>query len=146
MRNALIAAALGAVAVLPSVAAAEDAAVTLKKFGLLGKFSKDCSQPSSMANQFTHYEAQPDGTVALAYDAAGSKSTYVVNSATIISPSVIVMNEISGDGRPFQVMLTLDGKRIRVIESRDPDSGRVYIAAGRLTANNRESNWETRCK
>lgn len=144
MRIVIVAAALAAL-LAPSVAAAQDAAATLKKFGLLGVYSKDCKATKSPDNPFTRYEARPDGTVKLTYDAGVGQSGYVVNSATILSKSIIVMDEVSDNGAPFQVLLTLERNRIRVIESRDPRSGRQYISGGILVFNGRENSWENRC-
>lgn len=147
MRAIMIAAAaLGAVLALPTAAAAEDAAATLKRFGLLGVFSRGCGQPATLDNPFTHYVARADGTVKLTYDAGVAESSYIVNSATIISPTVIRMNEVADDGSPFQILLALDGDRIRVIESRDPDSGRMYIAGAMFARDSRETAWEKRCR
>lgn len=144
--NMIAAAALGVLALLPTGAFAADAAATLREFGLLGVFSRGCGQPPSTDNPFTHYVAQPDGTVSLTYDAGSLESKYVVRSATIISKSVIRMNEIADDGSPFQILLTLDGDRIRVIESRDPDTGKTYIAAAMFARSDRETAWEKRCR
>lgn len=144
IRFAIVAAV--ALSAMPAAASAEDAATTLRRFGLPGVYSKDCAQPASFANPHTRYEAQGDGTVRLVYDAGGSQSGYVVNSARILSPAIIAMEEVSDGGLPFQVVLTLDGKRIRVIESRDPRSGRAYISGGVLVANGRETGWEFRCR
>ncbi len=147
MRLTLIAiAAALAAASAPSIAAAQDAAATLREFGLLGEFSKDCGQPASMANSHTLYAAQPDGTVKLSYDSGGGQSGYVIQSARVLSPALILLEETSDAGAPFQVIVNLDGKRIRVIESRDPRSGRAFVAGGVITGNGRETSWENRCR
>jgi hypothetical protein len=147
MRLTLIAAVAAlAAATAPSIAAAQDAAATLRKFGLLGEFSKDCAQPASIANAHTLYVAQPDGTVKLSYDSGGGQSGYLIHAARILSPALILLEETSDAGTPFQVIVNLDGKRIRVIESRDPKSGRAFVAGGVITGNNRETSWETRCR
>jgi hypothetical protein len=142
----VVIAAVLAAGAAPSVAAAQDAAATLRKFGLLGDFSKACDQPPSPANSRTLYRAQPDGTVTLTYDMGSGQSEYVIHAAKVLSPAVVLLDETSAAGMPFQVILNLDGKRIRVIESRDPKSGRAFVAGGVITGNGRETGWEDRCK
>jgi hypothetical protein len=141
----LTAAAVLTVMLAPSAAVAADATATLKDFGLLGNFSKDCAQPVSMANSMTRYVAQADGTVALTYDSGSGGSSYTIHAASILTPTIIRLDEKSDAGGAFEVLLVRDGKRIRVIESRDPVGGRAFVSAGVITGNGRETQWETRC-
>ncbi len=147
MRLAVLALSAAAmIASAPASAAAQTAAATLKSFGLLGTYSRDCGQPASGGNSHTRYTAEPDGSVRLVYDMGGPTSGYVVNTAKILSPALILLEETSDAGAPFQVVLNLDGKRIRVIESRDPKTNRAFVSGGVITGNGRETQWETRCQ
>ncbi len=147
MRNILIMAAVALLMTSPAVAANDDPAQALGDWGLLGSWSRDCADTSGDAS-ITTYAARSDGKVVLTYNMGPeiSPNVYIVNSVRIVSPSQVVMQETyESDGRPFEVTLHKEGDRIRVMQSRNPETGQVFVRDGVITANGREGNWETRC-
>jgi hypothetical protein len=131
----------------PTTARAETVAQTLKTFGLIGEWSKDCAAPTTELNNRTVFEAQPDGTVKLSYRlGARGEIVYTVTGARIISRQVIVLSETNAAGQPADVTVEMDGRRSRVLASRDPSINQSFIAGGVLLSTGRDTSWETLCR
>jgi hypothetical protein len=148
MRSTIIltTAVLALISAGPASAQAKTPAETLKAFGLLGEWSKNCAAPPSRENNRSVFEAQPDGTVKLSYRLGEGEIVYTVTGARIISKQVIIVSETNAAGQPADVTIALDGKRTRVLASRDPSIKKTFIGGGVLLSTGRETSWETRCK
>lgn len=147
MRGILILGAAASLLAGPVMAQAPTPAQTLKEFGLIGEWSKDCAAPVGDTNTRTIFTVEPDGTarLTLSFGPAG-QMIYSVTKARIISRQVIVISEINASGQPADVTVALDGKRTRVIASRDPSINKSFIGGGVLLSSGRETNWESRCR
>jgi len=146
MRGILIAGAATASLMAALPAAAGTPAGKMAEFGLIGEWSKACASPVSEANTRSIFEALPDGTarLTLSFGTAG-EIVYTVTKARILSRQLIVISETNASGQPADVTIAMDGRRTRVIASRDPSINQTFIAAGVLLSSGRETNWETRC-
>ena len=69
-----------------------------------------------------------------------------VTRARIISKQVIVLSETNAAGQPADVTVALDGKRSRVLASRDPSINQSFIGGGVLLSTGRDTSWETLCR
>ena len=144
LNPALVVAALFAAG--PASAQGATPAQTLKAFGLIGEWSKDCAAPTTETNNRTVFEAQPDGKVKLSYRlGAKGEIVYTVTAARMISKQIIVLSETNAAGQPADVTVTIDGKRARVLASRDPSINQTFIAGGVLLSTGHDTSWEKRC-
>jgi hypothetical protein len=131
----------------PAAAQGKTAAQTLKEFGLIGEWSKACAAPTTELNNRTVFEPQPDGTVKLSYRlGVKGEIVYSVTGARVISKQIIVISETNAAGQPADVTIAMDGKRTRVLASRDPSINQSFIAGGVLLSARTETNWENLCR
>lgn len=148
MRGLII---LGATAALmatgPAAAQTKSAAQTLKEFGLIGEWSPDCRKPASQQNTRSIFEAQPDGTVKLTFSfGTEGEIVYSIGKARVLSKQIAVISQTNAQGLPSDVTVTIDGKRTRVLASRDPSINQTFIAAGVLLSSRKPTTWDARCK
>ncbi|HTS41681.1 MAG TPA: hypothetical protein VMH84_14195 [Xanthobacteraceae bacterium] len=128
--------------------AAQSAADLLRKHGLIGTRAMDCAKPPGNGNPYLIYRIEPDGTVKSDLVVTGSK---VVASTTVLSVEETESNMLritqtaSADpGVRVEFDLRLEGNRSRSFRSVSSD-GHTFIEAGRMTSNNKETVWLTRC-
>ena len=129
--------------------AAQSAADLLRKHGLIGTRAMDCAKPPSNKNPYLVYRIEPDGTVKSDLVVSGSK---VVASTTVLSveetePNMLRITQTTSADPSVRVEfdLRLEGNRSRSFRSVSSE-GHTFIEAGRMTSDNKETVWLTRCR
>jgi hypothetical protein len=126
-------------------AGADPAGDELRKFGLIGTWAPDCDQPASRANPYMTFTAPSSGSPARQLrtgDATLDGITQIEGAHTVNSER-LEMSFTQG-GIKLRIVIEMAGRRTRTIESIDSD-GRSYIRDGKITGNNRDAPWFSRC-
>lgn len=131
-----------------SVASAQTVAQTMRDFGILGTWSKDCSTPASEKNFHTVFAALPSGKAKRSYYNGPNK---VYNEFTITRAIPLPSNQLSyrQEGRQskrlthIDVILLKDGNRYSTWSSIG-DDGKVYVKDGKFS-DGKATWWEAKC-
>ena len=118
---------------------------TLEKWGLIGSWSLDCSQPPSSANGYLGYAVQ-DGVAVHTRDFGDAQDENEVQQVTVNqdgSIEVVVHFEGFDQTRKY-VMVKQEGK-IRAFANSLADNSGVTIKDGKFVANGQETPWQTQC-
>ena len=141
---AFLAAALAAA----GAASAQSPAETLAQFGLLGRWSRDCSQPSRIVPHVT-FERVAGGTGAqYRMDYVASSFVNPIDNVRVLTSSTIALRILPGadekDGVANDLVILREGRRYRTISSVG-GNGKVHIRDGILVARGEPSPWNDRC-
>jgi hypothetical protein len=136
-----------AVLITPEVALAETNVEAASKWGLLGTWKINCSQPTSRSNGDLGYVVR-GGKLYHDRDFGDAKDSSAVMSATRKDDGSIeiVVNFVSlSQTREFSFRKGSDG-RIRAISNRNVDTNEYSIKDGKFTANGNDPPWQSRCR
>jgi hypothetical protein len=116
-----------------------------ERYGLLGMFAVDCTQPPSSRNIYEVYRAIDDGHVQADQMSGPTTRDFalVFDQITDATPNQLAAGGIV-DGRRQSVVLRIEGSRVRTMEMAREPSERV-IADGRRVDNGEELPWHTKC-
>lgn len=135
-----------AFAATAQAAAAQTTAEVARKWGLLGTWRLDCTQPRSESNPDLAYAVR-DGKLFHDRDFGKNRDSSAVVTAVVKADKSIevVVNFVSlRQTRQFALMKGPDG-RIRAISNRNVDTNEYSIKDGKFTSNGGTPPWQTRC-
>ena len=144
-----IALAIAAVAsIIPAASSAQAASVkeVFEKYGVLGTFAGDCSQPASSRNGYIMYHPIDAGHVQRDTMVGPTKREYVyiADAATGTAPDQIEVAGTTSDGKPFSYTLRIDGTRHRVMTW--TEGGVTSIVDGVWKEKKYTMPWVTKCQ
>jgi len=132
-----------------NVASAQTVAQTLRDFGILGTWSKDCSAPASEDNLHTVFAALPSGKAKRTYYKGPN---IIFNDFTITQAKRLPPNQLSyrqvgqlATGLTHIDVILLREKNRYMIWSSIGSDGKIYVKDGKF-ADGEATWWETRCK
>lgn len=128
-------------------ASAQTIAETASRWGLLGSWKLDCSQPTSRSNGDLRYVVR-GGKLYHDRDFGDAKDSSAVMSATRKadgSIEIVVSFASLSQTRQFSFRKGSDG-RIRAISNRNVDTNEYSIKDGKFTANGNDAPWQSRCR
>jgi hypothetical protein len=128
-------------------AAAQTTAEVARKWGLLGTWRLDCTQPRSESNPDLAYAVR-DGKLFHDRDFGKNRDSSAVMTAVVKadkSIEVVVKFDSLKQTRQFSLMKGPDG-RIRAVSNRNVDTNEYSIRDGKFTANGGTPPWQTRCR
>ena len=126
---------------------AQTVAETASRWGLLGSWKLDCSQPASRSNGDLQYVVRGgklfhDREFG---DARDSSSVMTETKKADGSIEIVVNFASFSQTRQFSFIKGSDG-RIRVVSNRNVDTNEYSIKGGKFTANGNDTPWQTRCR
>ena len=131
------------------VASAQSVRTVLSAFELLGSWSHDCGQVPAVDNQRLTFSAPVEGYGTLSYDFGPTyaPTNFVIKRATDLSAERVLIHEYQPDANSLvdTVFQRLDGK-IRIVWSRESDSGKVLIRNGAIVSSGTTENWLSPCQ
>jgi hypothetical protein len=132
-------------AVASGLARADPVGDALRKFGLIGTWAPDCNEPASRSNPYTIFAAPRSGIPArrLRTGDASLDGITPIEGARAVNNERLELSWTQG-GIEFRFVIEMTGTRLRAVES-SGDNGRTYIRDGKFTANNRATQWFSRC-
>jgi hypothetical protein len=117
-----------------------------ERYGLIGTWAFDCSQPASAQNPYIFYRLLDDEHVAR--DTMNSPTNRINASVADFlvesNPNEVVMGVKTERGRT-NLTVRLERKRIRTFQS-TRDSGERVIVNGRFIERNTETLWYNKCE
>jgi hypothetical protein len=138
--------ALGMLATLES-AQAQTMPQTVSKWGLIGSWRLDCSQPASRSNGDLKYIVR-NGMLFHDREFGDARDSNPVVAATAKSDGTLELT-VNFPGlsqtRQFAFVKGSDG-RIRAVSNRNVNTDEYSIRDGKFTANGNETPWQTRCR
>jgi hypothetical protein len=126
---------------------AQTIAETAVRWGLLGTWRLDCSQPRSRSNPDLMYVVR-GGKLYHDREFGDSRDSSAVMSATVKRDKSleVVVNFVSlKQTRQFSFMKGPDG-RIRAVSNRNVDTNDYTVRDGKFTSNGNMTPWQTRCR
>jgi hypothetical protein len=127
----------------PSAQAAS-AREVLEKYGLIGTFSRDCSQPVSQRNSYIVHRPLDAERVQRDFMREASKSTAtVIASASELRPNEIMIRIVFGE-RHTDVVYRVEGQRFRTLQS-TRDNGEKIVVDGRAIEDGLPMPWLNKC-
>jgi opacity protein-like surface antigen len=145
--DALAAAAASMIILAASSAQAASVKEVFEKYGLLGTFARDCSQPASTSNGYIVYRAIDAGHVQRDTMTGPTQREYIyiADTAAGMGPNEIEVVGTTTAGKPFSYTLRLDGPRHRVMTW--TEGGVVSVVDGIWKEkNNYPMPWVTKCE
>ena len=126
---------------------AQTAAETASRWGLLGTWKLDCSQPASSSNGALQYVVRGGKLFHDREFGDRRDSSSVVSATTKAGGSIeLVVNFVSiSQTRQFSFIKGSDG-RIQAIFNRNVATNEYTIRDGKFTVNGNASPWQTRCR
>ena len=131
----------------PNVSFAQSVAETASKWGLIGNWRLDCSQPVSSSNANLQYVVR-GGKLFHDREFGDKRDSSAVMSATRkadASLEIVVHFASLSQTRQFSFIKGGDG-RIRVTFNKNVDTNEYSIKDGKFTANGNTPPWQTRCR
>jgi hypothetical protein len=129
-------------------AVAQDVAKTLSRWGLLGVWALDCSQPASGSNGYLAYVDKGGGKVSHERDFGDRKDANDVQQArTGKGGALQLVVNFPGlsQTRKYTLLMAPDG-RIRAMSNSKADGTEPTIKDGIFTANSSPTPWQVRCR
>ena len=130
-------------------ASAQSAQAVLAAFGLLGTWSLNCGLAPGVDNPRLTFSAPVDGDATLKYEFGPTKAprNFVIKRATDLSAERVLIHEYQPDDNSVvdTVLQRLDGK-VRIVWSRESDSGKVLMQNGAAVSSGTTENWFSPCK
>ena len=126
---------------------AQTVAEIASRWGLLGTWRLDCSEPSSRSDGALRYVVG-DGKLFHDRESGDVRDSSPVMSATAKADGSIeiVVNLVSfSQTRQSSVVKGSEG-RIRAVSNRNVDTNGYSIRDGKFTANGNDTPWQTRCR
>lgn len=139
--------ALLAVLLSPEASSAQTIAETASRWGLVGTWRIDCSQPVSRSDGELKYVVRA-GRLYHDRNFGDAQDSSAVMSATRKadgSLELVVKFDSLNQTRQFAFIKGGDG-RIRAISNRNVDTNEYTIKDGKFTANGNTPPWQTRCR
>jgi hypothetical protein len=132
MLRTILAASLLAFTLVPQASAQAPDAV-LRSSGLAGTWSRDCSEPTSVANARVTFDVSNPNRVTQYQDMGRANRTYIVHGARQSQPGTVILRlEDIGDREMTEAVVVLTADSYRMMSNRT-DDGRFYIKDGMLT-------------
>jgi hypothetical protein len=128
-------------------AQAQTTAEVARKWGLLGTWRLDCTQPRSSQNPDLIYVVR-DGKLFHDRDFVDSRDSSAVMTATLKadkSLEIVVSFQSLKQTRQFSFMKGPDG-RIRAASNRNVDTNEYTVRDGKFVSNGASTPWQTRCR
>jgi hypothetical protein len=128
------------------LAPAQSAADTLRKWGLLGTWALDCSQPPSRQNSHLTYRATRDGRASHDRAFGDTQDANEVLASTIAADGSLTLRvrfPSLSQTREFSFIKGADG-RIRAMSNRA--GGDYSVKNGKFISNGLPTPWQTRCR
>ena len=133
----------------PHVASAQSVRTVLSAFELLGSWSRDCVQAPAVDNQRLTFSAPEEGYGTLNYDfgQTNAPKNFVIMRATDLSAERVLIHEYQPNDNSLidTVFQRLDAK-IRIVWSRESDSGKVLIPNDTTASSGTTENWLSSCQ
>lgn len=129
-------------------ARAQTVADTLTRWGLIGTWALDCSNPASESNGYLGYLSGSPGKVSHERDFGSKKDSNEVQRATTGRGGVLeLIVNFSGlnQTRKYSLMMGPDG-RTRAMSNSRADGTEQTIKDGVFTASGKPTPWQTRCR
>jgi hypothetical protein len=131
------------------VASAQSVRTVLSAFELLGSWSHDCGQAPTVDNQRLIFSApvEGDGTLNYEFGPTHAPMSFVIKRATDLSAGRVLIHAYQLDDNSLvdTVLERLDGK-IRIVWSRESDSGKVLMRNGTIVSSGMPENWLSPCQ
>jgi hypothetical protein len=126
---------------------AQTAAETASRWGLLGTWRLDCSQPPSRSDGNLQYVVRGGRLFHDREFGDARDSSTVLSARTKADGSIeLVVNFVSiSQTREFSLIKGRDG-RIRATSNRNIDTNEYSIRGGTFAANGNTTPWQTRCR
>ena len=126
---------------------AQTAAETASRWGLLGTWRLDCSQPPSRSDGNLQYVVRGGRLFHDREFGDARDSSTVLSAITKADGSIeLVVNFVSiSQTREFSLIKGRDG-RIHATSNRNIDTNEYSIRGGTFTANGNTTPWQTRCR
>ena len=131
----------------PEVSLGQTVAETASRWGLVGSWRLDCSQPVSRSDGELKYVVR-GGKLYHDRDFGNARDSSPVMSATRKadgSLELLVKFESLNQTRQFAFIKGSDG-RIRATSNRNVDTNEYSIKDGKFTANGNSPPWQSRCR
>jgi hypothetical protein len=147
-RFCTIACALGVLLGTPGFAAAQNVADTAKRWGLLGTWALDCSQPASRSNGYLSYVIRTPGKVSHERDFGDAQDVNEVQQArTGVGGWLELVVQFPGlnQSRRYTLMMGPDG-RTKAMSNAKADGTEPTIRNGKFTANGNDTPWQVLCR
>jgi hypothetical protein len=132
---------------------AQSVANTIAKFGLIGTWATDCTQPASSSNYLTVYAIKRSGEVSRTYyDKPGHiYNNYKITSAKRQAPDMPYQQVWDFEGSPaniagdrVQVLLNMADNKFQIVSSKGSD-GSFFVKDRKFPSSGDESPWQLRC-
>jgi hypothetical protein len=136
------------IALAASPACAQSLDATLREFGLLGTWARDCSVAPNPLHPHAIYTAEPSGRAAMSYEpgATAPRSAYAILSAERVADDTLLLREEwLDDHSRLEVTLRRYRGKVKVWLSRDAD-GNILVKDGTVLATGYVSPWMTHCR
>jgi PDZ domain/Tetratricopeptide repeat len=115
-----------------------------EKYGLIGAFAADCSQPVSAQNVYIVYRANGDYVQRDDMSGGTASDASVIDAAAEAAPNQLGLSMANARGR-VNLVLRIEAGRWRLLES-TRDDGAKLVSGGRATQGAREqSPWLNKC-
>ncbi len=127
-----------------SAASAQSAQQTMRDFGMLGKWARDCNAPPSRTNFHTVFAAMSSGNVQRTYYDGPDHiyNQYTITRAIRLPANQMSYQQVGPVGR-MDVILLKDGNTYRIWSSVGAD-GKIYVKEGKFN-DGAASPAETKC-
>jgi len=133
----------------PAAANAQSTQQVLSKFGMLGTWATDCSEPSGKYNFYAIYAGMSNGNVMRTYyntpDRKKAYNQYIITRAVILPADMLsYTQEGTVNHDRIDVVLRREGNRYQVWSS-VKENGQALVKEGKYPDDGAESPWQTKC-
>lgn len=129
-------------------AAAQNVADTAKRWGLLGTWALDCSQPASRSNGYLSYVVRTPGKLSHERNFGDASDVNEVQQARTGRGGwleLVVNFPGLSQTRKYTLMMGPDG-RTKAMSNTKADGTEATIVNGKFTANGNDTPWQVRCR
>jgi hypothetical protein len=151
-RKAILAAALTLAGI--NAANAESIADTVSKFGLIGTWATDCSQPASSSNYLAVYAIKGTDVSRTYYDAPDHVyNKYKIVGAALQAPDMLAYTQVWDlDGKPanvagdrVKILINMANGKFQIVSSQGSDNS-FFVKDRKFPGSGAESPWQSKCK